>query len=100
MSGYPVFELIESSVKSLFRWFFVTFLFCTREMQAEAELYFETGTTSFRHFEWLSPTRVRRLYPGRWKFIIADFAGAYLKLGSAGAIFIAFIWLIVQGSYL
>jgi hypothetical protein len=76
----PLFELIEKSYKDLFNWVFRTLLFSTTECRCEAERYFTTGRTSFKFLEWLSPGKMRVLYPQRWKAVMADYAGAYLKL--------------------
>jgi len=88
MSYFPIFELIETSVKNLLTWFFIKFLFFTKELRTEVERYFRTGQTSFRYFEWLSFARMRSLYPRRWKALVIDFAGAYLRLGLGGAVII------------
>jgi len=85
MSYFPIIELIERAIKDSLRWFFNTFLFSTRELRTETELYFQTGETSFRYFEWLNLARMRHAYPERWKIIILDFFGAYLKLFLTGA---------------
>ena len=77
---FPFFEQLERGAKRLCRWFFVTFLFVTKELQNEATVYFASGQTSLRAFEWLSVSKLKATYPGRWKYVMADYIGAYLKL--------------------
>ncbi len=82
----PLVDMLEKAVKEMFKWFFVNWLFTTRETQNEVRLFFDTGKTKFRHLEWLNIGRLKSTYPARWKYILADFAGAYLKLLLLGAL--------------
>jgi hypothetical protein len=76
----PLIEYIEHILKSYLRWFLTSFLFCTVEMQNEVARFFDTGKTSFRLFEWLNISYIKRLFPERWHFVFADFLAAYLKM--------------------
>lgn len=96
MSYFPIFEYLQKMVKDSLKWFFVNLLFCTKELQVESERYFATGQTSFRYFEWLYFNKVREAYPKKWKLIVADFFGAYLKLILIGSLCIASVFIFLK----
>lgn len=86
---FPIIEFVERLLRDAGRWFFVNFLFVTREARQESISFFETGRTNLRHFQWLNIGLLRSLYSDRWKYVLADFLGAYFKLATLGAFIIA-----------
>jgi hypothetical protein len=66
------------------------------ELKTEVETYFRTGQTAFRYFEWLSIAKMQKLYPTRWKIVMADFSLAYLRLCIGGGFLILACFAIMQ----